>query len=150
MTKWEDILFPKYDSELRSLLNKAHTSAKYMGLDFNEQDLFIDNYGDAPTEEVPKPRRPAERMSDLSAEAIKCQTNIVWTIGQTVVLRKKGKSWWGLCPFHNEKTPSFSVSEDKQLYHCFGCGVGGDVIKFVQEYAKCSFREALERLSGNK
>ena len=65
-------------------------------------------------------------------EEIKSRCNIVDVIGSVVNLKRGGSSYMACCPFHNEKTPSFSVSESKQFYHCFGCGESGDVISFVQ------------------
>ena len=62
-------------------------------------------------------------------------------------LQKKGSNYFGLCPFHHEKSPSFSVSQSKQMYHCFGCGVSGNVFTFVMEYENYSFREAVELLA---
>ena len=59
-------------------------------------------------------------------EAVQQEVDIIDVISEYVVLRKRGKDYLGLCPFHNEKTPSFSVSQEKQVYHCFGCGVGGE------------------------
>ena len=60
-----------------------------------------------------------------------------------ITLNKKGKTWWACCPFHYEKTPSFAVNEMEQFYHCFGCGAGGNVIKFVMEQEKLSFADAI-------
>ncbi|MEN9406293.1 MAG: hypothetical protein RLZ12_577, partial [Bacillota bacterium] len=68
-------------------------------------------------------------------------------IGEHLTLIKKGENYWGLCPFHTEKTPSFLVSEKKQLFYCFGCHIGGDVISFVREIYKLSFNEALDYLN---
>ncbi|MBN8221398.1 MAG: DNA primase, partial [Spirochaetes bacterium] len=68
-------------------------------------------------------------------------------IGRFVALKRKGNNLWGLCPFHGEKTPSFSVSPQKGIYKCFGCGVGGNVITFAKEYNKLSFVEALKLLA---
>ncbi len=68
-------------------------------------------------------------------------------IGRFVALKRKGNNFWGLCPFHGEKTPSFSVSPQKGIYKCFGCGVGGNVITFAKEYNKLSFPEALKLLA---
>lgn len=68
-------------------------------------------------------------------------------VGEYVHLTQKGSNLWGLCPFHNEKTPSFSVSRDKQIYHCFGCGKGGGVISFVMEMENLSFVDAVRRLA---
>jgi DNA primase len=73
--------------------------------------------------------------------------DIVDVIGEHVALKKAGKNFQGLCPFHREKTPSFSVSQEKQFYKCFGCGAGGDVIKFVQNILKVDFKEAIEFLA---
>ena len=73
--------------------------------------------------------------------------DIVDVIGQYVKLKRQGSRYTGLCPFHNEKTPSFSVSGDMQLYHCFGCGVGGNVFTFVMEYESYTFQEAIEYLA---
>lgn len=74
-------------------------------------------------------------------------TGIVALIGETVKLQKRGRSHLGLCPFHQEKTPSFHVNDERGIYHCFGCGVTGDVFKFVQETEGLSFREAVEKLA---
>ena len=73
--------------------------------------------------------------------------DIVDLVGQYVKLKKQGNRYMGLCPFHNEKTPSFSVSPDMQLYYCFGCGAGGNVFTFVMEYESYSFQEAIEYLA---
>ncbi|MGN0292673.1 MAG: DNA primase, partial [Lachnospiraceae bacterium] len=73
--------------------------------------------------------------------------DIVDVVGQYVKLKRQGSRYVGLCPFHNEKTPSFSVSGDMQLYHCFGCGVGGNVFTFVMEYESYTFQEAVEYLA---
>lgn len=79
-------------------------------------------------------------------EEIKMNINIVDVIGRDVQLKKSGSNYTGLCPFHSEKTPSFSVNEEKQIFHCFGCGESGDVISFVQKYNKIPFMEACEKL----
>lgn len=68
-------------------------------------------------------------------------------VGEHVVLRKQGANWSGLCPFHSERSPSFTVNEQKQMFHCFGCKAGGDLIKFVMEVHALSFMEALEELA---
>ncbi|KKT65436.1 MAG: primase protein [Candidatus Woesebacteria bacterium GW2011_GWA2_44_33] len=81
-------------------------------------------------------------------EEVKRKTDIVGLIGQYVVLKKIGRHHKGLCPFHSEKTPSFMVNEEMGLYKCFGCGAGGDSIKFLMEIEGIDFREALERLAG--
>lgn len=80
-------------------------------------------------------------------DEIKRKTDIVAVVGQYVSLKKFGKHHKGLCPFHGEKTPSFTVSEDMGLYKCFGCGAGGDVFNFLMEIESIDFREALERLA---
>jgi DNA primase len=77
------------------------------------------------------------------AEKVKQQADIVRVVGEYVRLKKSGQNFTGLCPFHAEKSPSFAVHPTKQIYHCFGCGVGGDVFKFVIEMEKCSFPEAI-------
>lgn len=75
------------------------------------------------------------------------RTDIVEIIGQRVPLKKKGKDHWACCPFHNEKSPSFSVNSTKQFYYCFGCGASGTALKFLQEYERLSFPEAIEELA---
>jgi DNA primase len=77
------------------------------------------------------------------AEKVKQQADIFRVIGEYVPLKKAGQNFRGLCPFHAEKTPSFNVHPTKQIYHCFGCGQGGDVFKFVMEMEKCAFPEAI-------
>src|SRR5262249_40588830 len=72
------------------------------------------------------------------------QTDIVRIVGEYVSLKKKGKDYAACCPFHNEKTPSFYVSATKQIFKCFGCGKGGNVIHFVMEIEKCPFPEAVK------
>ncbi len=79
-------------------------------------------------------------------DRIKEQTNIIDVIGETVQLKQAGRNYKGLCPFHNEKTPSFNVSAEKQIYKCFGCGKGGNVYTFVMENQTISFQEAIEFL----
>jgi DNA primase len=83
------------------------------------------------------------------AERVKQQADIVRIVGDYVRLKKSGQNFTGLCPFHQEKTPSFAVHPARQIYHCFGCGVGGDVFKFVMEMEKCSFPDAV-RLVAEK
>lgn len=80
-------------------------------------------------------------------EDIRMKNDIVDVIGGYVKLQKKGSSYFGLCPFHNEKSPSFSVSPSKQMYYCFGCGEGGNVITFIMKYENYNFAEALEMLA---
>ncbi len=83
------------------------------------------------------------------ADRVKQQADIVRVVGDYVRLKKSGQNFLGLCPFHSEKTPSFAVHPVRQIYHCFGCGVGGDVFQFVMELEKCSFPEAV-RLVAEK
>jgi len=77
------------------------------------------------------------------ADRVKQQADIVRVVGEYVRLKKSGANFTGLCPFHAEKSPSFAVHPTKQIYHCFGCGVGGDVFKFVMEMEKCAFPDAI-------
>ena len=84
---------------------------------------------------------------DEVIEEVRSRNDIVDVIGSYVKLQKKGSSYFGLCPFHNEKSPSFSVSRDKQMYYCFGCGAGGNVFTFLMEYENFSFVEALKFLA---
>lgn len=87
------------------------------------------------------------RYEEDLVEEIREKNDIVDVISRYVDLKKKGSSYFGLCPFHNEKSPSFSVSRDKQLYYCFGCGQGGNVYTFLMEYNRLSFMEALQELA---
>jgi len=87
------------------------------------------------------------RIPDDTIEDVRRASDIVDVISQYLQLRKRGKNYLGLCPFHQEKTPSFNVSPDKQMYHCFGCGVGGNVFTFVMEHEKVSFVEAVRTLA---
>jgi DNA primase len=87
------------------------------------------------------------KIPQETIDQIRNATDIVEYIGSLVHLKKRGKDYLGLCPFHNEKTPSFTVSPTKQLFYCFGCHRGGDVVKFVMEYEKGSYVEALETLA---
>jgi DNA primase len=84
-----------------------------------------------------------------SIEALKARLDIVDVVGSYVELRKAGANFKAPCPFHDEKTASFVVSPAKQIYHCFGCGAGGDSIKFVMEYEKLSYPQALEKLASS-
>jgi DNA primase len=87
------------------------------------------------------------RISPEFLQKVKDAVNIVDVVGEHVVLRKSGSNFTGLCPFHNERSPSFSVSEQKQLYHCYGCKKGGDLVGFVREIHGLSFTEAVEELA---
>ena len=87
------------------------------------------------------------RIPENTIEEIRSSANIVDVISQFVALRKRGKNFIGLCPFHQEKTPSFTVSEDKQIFHCFGCHAGGNVYKFLMDYKSISFIEAVQEIA---
>lgn len=76
------------------------------------------------------------------------RVDVVEVVGERVQLKKAGRNFSGLCPFHQEKTPSFTVSADKQFYHCFGCGAHGNALRFLMEYDKLPFPEAVEQLAG--
>lgn len=86
--------------------------------------------------------------SDEIIEEVRSRTDIVDVISQYVKLHKRGSNYVGLCPFHNEKTGSFTVSAGKQMYHCFGCGAGGNVITFLMNYENATFPEVLQELAG--
>ena len=85
---------------------------------------------------------------DELVEEVRAKNDIVDVISGYVRLQKKGSNHWGLCPFHNEKSPSFAVSGNKQMYHCFGCGVSGNVYTFVMSYENYTFPEAVKMLAG--
>ncbi len=85
---------------------------------------------------------PEQFLDELIA-----RTDLVDLVSESVRLTKKGSSYWGCCPFHSEKTPSFHVVPDRQIYKCFGCGKGGGAINFVMELENLSFREAVEVLA---
>lgn len=87
------------------------------------------------------------RIPEEIIDAVLKAHDIIDVIGKVVHLTKRGKNWVGLCPFHSEKTPSFTVSPEKQTYHCFGCGVGGDVIRFVMDTEGLRFPEAVRKLA---
>lgn len=87
-------------------------------------------------------RYPAGWLDDLRS-----RSDIVQVVSGYVGLKKSGRNYWGLCPFHGEKTASFSVDEEHQLFYCFGCKAGGDVIRFIMEIERCSFQEAVELLA---
>lgn len=87
-------------------------------------------------------------MTDPQLSDLKLRLNIIDVIGRRIPLKRKGKEHVGYCPFHNEKSPSFTVSFTKQIYKCFGCGVSGDSIAFVQAYERKDFKEAIEMLAA--
>ena len=86
---------------------------------------------------------PESFLQELTARC-----DIYDIVSRYVKLKKSGSNYFGLCPFHNEKTPSFSVSRDKQIYHCFGCGAGGGVINFVMQMENMTFPEAVRHLAA--
>ena len=87
------------------------------------------------------------RYSESLIDEIKVNNDIQDIISHYVILKRSGRNFQGLCPFHKEKTPSFSVSPDKQIFHCFGCGVGGDVISFICKIENVNYREAIQILA---
>ena len=87
------------------------------------------------------------RYSDDIIDEIRANNDIVDVISQYVILKRSGRNFFGLCPFHREKSPSFSVSPDKQIFHCFGCGAGGDVFGFIRKIENIEFKEAIELLA---
>lgn len=89
------------------------------------------------------------RYSDELIDEIRNSNDIVDVISQYVVLKRSGSNYFGLCPFHSEKSPSFSVSPNKQIFHCFGCGAGGNVIHFLSKIENIGFKETLEILARN-
>lgn len=88
------------------------------------------------------------RYSDELLDEIKSKNDIIDIVSQYVVLKRSGRNYMGLCPFHKEKSPSFCVSPDKQIFHCFGCGVGGNVIHFIGKIENLNFIESLELLAN--
>ena len=90
----------------------------------------------------------AKYYSEELIEEIRSSNDIVDVISQYVILKRSGRNFFGLCPFHKEKSPSFSVSPDKQIFHCFGCGVGGNVIHFVSKIENLGFKDTLEMLAN--
>ncbi len=94
--------------------------------------------------------RSIARFSDEWIEQVKSSVDIVEIIGRRIELKQSGQNYLGLCPFHSEKTPSFSVNAEKQFYHCFGCQTGGNVINFIMETEHLSFPEAVTQLAEEK
>ncbi len=89
----------------------------------------------------------AGRFSPVWLDELRARADIVSIVSEYVVLKQNGRRYWGLCPFHNEKTASFSVDADRQLYHCFGCKAGGSVIQFVMDIERLEFPEAVRHLA---
>ena len=87
--------------------------------------------------------RMAGRFSDAWLDELRSRVSIEEIVSEYVPLKRKGRRAWGLCPFHNEKTPSFSVDAETQLFYCFGCHKGGSVIQFVMEMERLDFQEAV-------
>ena len=87
------------------------------------------------------------RYSDELIDEVRAASDIVDIISQYVILKRSGRNFFGVCPFHKEKTPSFSVSPDKQIFHCFGCGAGGNVIHFISKIENISFKDTIEMLA---
>ncbi|MDN7245788.1 DNA primase [Planococcus shenhongbingii] len=90
----------------------------------------------------------SNRVPEEVIEQIRSTADIVDIVGEYVQLTKRGRNWFGLCPFHGESTPSFSVTSDKQIFHCFGCGAGGNVITFLMDIENITFQDALARLGS--
>ncbi len=88
-----------------------------------------------------------DRIAEEKIDQIRQAVDIVEIISDYVQLKKQGRNYFGLCPFHGEHTPSFSVSADKQIFHCFGCGAGGNVFTFIMELEGISFQEAAIKLA---
>ena len=91
---------------------------------------------------MPKYYYPPEWYAEL-----KQRNNIVNIVSSYITLNRKGRQYWACCPFHHEKTPSFTVNEEGQYYHCFGCGVGGNVVDFVMQMESCDRERAIEILA---
>lgn len=89
-----------------------------------------------------------QRIPEEMIEQIRSNNDVVDVISEYVQLTKRGRNWFGLCPFHGEQTPSFSVSQDKQIFHCFGCAAGGNAITFVMDIEQLSFQEAVSKLGS--
>lgn len=87
-------------------------------------------------------------ISEAVIDDIKHRLNIVDIISDRIEIKKAGKNWFGRCPFHDEKSASFSVNEQKQMAYCFGCGAGGDVFKFVMDYENIDFYTAVRKLAA--
>ena len=95
----------------------------------------------------PKARQSFVRFDDSKIEEIKSRVDIVELAGEYLTLKKAGRNYLGLCPFHQEKTPSFTVNREKQIFYCFGCGEGGNAITLLMKIAGMSFPEAIRHLA---
>lgn len=87
------------------------------------------------------------RLSEAQIQQVRTAADIVDVVSGFVRLRKTGRNFTGLCPFHKEKTPSFNVNPEREIFKCFGCGKGGDVISFIMEMERVSFMDAVEELA---
>ena len=87
------------------------------------------------------------KIPQNTIDKIRDQADIVDVISREIELKKRGVNYFGVCPFHDENTPSFSVSPSKQIYHCFGCGNGGNVFTFIMEFQKLTFFESVKLLA---
>jgi len=86
------------------------------------------------------------RISQETIDRVRNAADILDVVSQYVDLKKRGRNYFGVCPFHHEKTASFSVAPEKEIFHCFGCGKGGNAINFVMEYEKIEFVDAIKKL----
>src|SRR5215471_18213493 len=87
-------------------------------------------------------------LAESVVDTVRSSVSIVRLISEYVSLKKRGKNYLALCPFHSEKTPSFNVNEEKQIFHCFGCGTGGDVFKFITLIEHVTFPEAVRHVAA--
>jgi DNA primase len=87
------------------------------------------------------------RIPDELVEQVRQSVDIVDVVSEYVPLKKQGRNYFGLCPFHGESTPSFSVSPEKQIFHCFGCGAGGNAISFIMQLEGLNFQESVHQLA---
>ncbi len=109
--------------------------------------MCLDEDPDKPDTGEQQVKEMSRSVSDSVIEDVRSRTDIVPLISEDVVLKKKGRNYVGLCPFHGEKTPSFTVSADKQIFYCFGCGTGGDVYSYIMKQRGSNFMEALKMLA---
>lgn len=138
-------------AEVRASVAKAYRSTEYQA----SEDLFPwDYYADACRETIrtTQHREPKTRQAHgrIDTKAIKARNDIVTVIEQYTKLRKAGKNFKGCCPIHQEKHPSLTVYPDQQMFHCYGCNRGGDVIEFIMAVENVDFRQAVGVLNGTK